>query len=168
MKKLVSCVDSFSELSGRWVSLLILPLVFVVMYEVVMRKVFHAPTSWAFEMTIYLYGAHFMLGMAYTMYHDRHVCIDVIVQQLPERIQLWLRVITFLIYLCLFSESSRMRPWAMPQNHGCIGSTVGVPGSLLSTSTRPSCLWASSCSLFKELPLLSAIFTSSRGRRYEP
>jgi TRAP-type mannitol/chloroaromatic compound transport system permease small subunit len=102
MKNIVSCVDYFSELSGRWVSLLILPLVFVVMYEVVMRKVLHMPTSWAFEMTIYLYGAHFMLGMAYTMYHDRHVRIDVIVLQLPERIQLWLRVITFLIIFVPF------------------------------------------------------------------
>jgi len=102
MRRFAQAIDSLTERSGRWIALLILPLVFVVMYEVILRKVFHAPTRWGFEMTVYLYGAHFMLGMAYTMLHDGHVRIDVIVLQMPERVQLWLRVITFIIIFIPF------------------------------------------------------------------
>lgn len=102
MDKIINAIDSFSEYSGRWVALLILPLIVVVLYEVLLRRVFDAPTKWAFEVTVWLYGAHFMLGMAYTMLYDRHVRIDIIVLQMPERIQLWLRVITFLIIFVPF------------------------------------------------------------------
>ena len=102
MKKFVRAVDAFSEWSGRWVALLILPLVYVVLHEVIARKVFNAPTMWAFEVTVYLYGAHFMLGMGYTLLYDRHVRIDIIVLQMPARAQLWLRVITFVLIFVPF------------------------------------------------------------------
>jgi len=102
MKSFVRAIDGFNERFGRVVALLILPLIFVVLYEVMARKVFEAPTTWAFEVTVYLYGAHFMLGMAYTMLYDRHVRIDIIVIQFPEKVQLYLRVITFLIIFVPF------------------------------------------------------------------
>ena len=102
MKRLVRYINSCNETFGRWVALLILPLVFVVMYEVIARRVFHSPTVWAFEVTVYLYGAHFMLGMAYTLLHDRHVRIDIIVLQFSEKVQLWLRIITFIIIFIPF------------------------------------------------------------------
>ena len=102
MNKLVQAVDAFNEWFGRGVALLILPLIYVVLHEVVARKIFNSPTSWAFEVTVYLYGAHFMLGMAYTLLYDRHVRIDIIVLQLPQRAQLWLRLITFCVIFVPF------------------------------------------------------------------
>lgn len=102
MNKFARAVDAFNEWFGSWVALLILPLIYVVLHEVVARKVFNAPTAWAFEVTVYLYGAHFMLGMAYTLLYDRHVRIDIIVLQLPERVQLWLRLATFCLIFVPF------------------------------------------------------------------
>ncbi len=102
MDKIISIIDTFTEHSGRWIALLVLPLIVVVLWEVLLRRVFDAPTKWAFEVTVWLYGAHFMMGMAYTMLYDRHVRIDIIVLQMPERIQLWLRVITFVIIFVPF------------------------------------------------------------------
>lgn len=93
---LIGWAESLSEFSGKWVAYLILPLTLVVLYEVFMRKVLGAPTSWAHETMVYLYGAHFMLGMAYTLMYDRHVRIDIIVLQMPPRVQAWLRVLTFM------------------------------------------------------------------------
>jgi TRAP-type mannitol/chloroaromatic compound transport system permease small subunit len=102
MKKFVRAVDAFNEFFGKNVALLILPLVFVVVYEVVARKVFRSPTVWAFEVTVWLYGAHFMLGAAYTHLHDRHVRIDILSQKLPTKVQLWLSIITFLFLFVPF------------------------------------------------------------------
>jgi len=102
MKKFVRAVDAFTAFTGKWFALLILPMTFVVMYEVVARKMFHAPTRWGFEMTVYLYGAHFMLGMAVTYLYDRHVRIDVIVTALPQKVQIWLRILTFLFIFVPF------------------------------------------------------------------
>jgi TRAP-type mannitol/chloroaromatic compound transport system permease small subunit len=102
MKKFVRAVDAFNEFFGKWVALLIIPLVLVVTYEVILRKIFRSPTVWAFEMTVYLYGAHFLLGAAYTLLHNRHVRIDILSSKLPVKVQLWLSVITFLVLFVPF------------------------------------------------------------------
>ncbi len=102
MKRFVRAVDSFNEYFGRAVALLMLPLVFVVVYEVIARKVFRAPTIWAFEMTVYLYGAHFMLGAAYTYLHNRHVKIDILSSKLPDKVQTVLSILTFLFIFVPF------------------------------------------------------------------
>ncbi len=102
MDKLISLIDTVNERFGFWVAFLILPMAGVTCYEVIMRKIFMAPTEWAFDVTIYIYGAHFILGFGYCMLYDRHVRIDVIAQQFPERLQTWLRVITFFILFLPF------------------------------------------------------------------
>jgi TRAP-type mannitol/chloroaromatic compound transport system permease small subunit len=43
-----------------------------------------------------------MLGMAIAYLYDRHVRIDVIVTALPEKVQLWLRIFTFLFIFVPF------------------------------------------------------------------
>ncbi len=97
MDSLLRLIDDVNEHAGRWVAYLILPMIFVVMYEVILRRLFNAPTTWAFDMTTYIYAGHFMLGLGYVLLHERHVRIDVISQQFPNKMQLWLRIITFWI-----------------------------------------------------------------------
>ena len=48
-----------------------------VLYEVIMRYVFDAPTIWGFKATTFLYRVHFMLGLAYTDVTDGHVEVDI-------------------------------------------------------------------------------------------
>jgi TRAP-type mannitol/chloroaromatic compound transport system permease small subunit len=95
LKTFVHVVDAISEKVGRFVSYALVPLTAVVAYEVLMRKGFNAPTIWAFEVTVYLYGINYMMAMCTVMRHDKHIRIDIITLQLPERIQLYLRLITF-------------------------------------------------------------------------
>jgi len=102
MKNLTALIDNINEGFGRVVAYLILPMVFVVVYEVVARKIFQAPTEWGFDVTIYIYGAHFILGFGYVMFHDAHVRIDVIYNFLPSTLRDWLKVITFIIFFIPF------------------------------------------------------------------
>jgi TRAP-type mannitol/chloroaromatic compound transport system permease small subunit len=88
-------IDAVNEKVGRVVAYALVPLTAVVAYEVFMRKLFNAPTTWAFEMTVYLYGFHYMMAMGTTMKYDKHIRIDIITLQLSERVQLYLRLITF-------------------------------------------------------------------------
>jgi TRAP-type mannitol/chloroaromatic compound transport system permease small subunit len=90
-------IDALNEKIGVYCSYLILPLVGVVVYEVFMRYVFDAPTSWGFEMTTFLYGVHFMMALAYAHKHDGHVSIDVFEARLPARIRTKLRIISNLV-----------------------------------------------------------------------
>ena len=78
-------------------SFLIYPLLIVVVYEVFMRYVFNAPTTWGFEVTTFLYGLHYMFGLAYTDAYDGHVKVDIFTSLASEKVQTVLRVLTNLV-----------------------------------------------------------------------
>lgn len=97
MFKLDSVIDTLNEKVGFYGSYLILPLIAVVGYEVIMRYGFNAPTSWAFEMTVFIYGVHYSLALAYAHKHNTHVAIDVFESRLSEKSRTILRICTNLV-----------------------------------------------------------------------
>jgi TRAP-type mannitol/chloroaromatic compound transport system permease small subunit len=97
MQIISQSIDALNEKIGVYSSYLVLPLVGVVVYEVFMRYVFDAPTSWGFEMTTFLYGVHFMLALAYAHKHDGHVSIDVFESRFPVKVRTKLRIISNLV-----------------------------------------------------------------------
>lgn len=92
-----SWIDAFIDRQGRLCSLLILPLCGVVIFEVVMRYIFNAPTIWGFEMTTFLYGLHFMLGLAYTERYNGHVKVDILTARIKKKPATILSIITSLV-----------------------------------------------------------------------
>lgn len=94
MNQLAHSIDAFQEWFGRLGALLILPMVGIVVYEVFMRYILNAPTTWGFETTSFIYGVHYMLGLSYTHLHDGHVSIDIFESRLPRRGRAGLRILT--------------------------------------------------------------------------
>lgn len=90
-------INRSNEKIGQWGALLILPMVGVVVYEVIMRYIFTAPTSWGFETTTFIYGVHYILGMSYTQLHNGHVSIDIFEAQLASKKRTILGIITNLL-----------------------------------------------------------------------
>ncbi len=87
-------IDALNEKVGFYSSYLILPLLVVVTWEVLMRYAFNTPTSWAFELTVFIYGVHYSLALAYAHKHDTHVSIDVFESRLAPRPRTILRIVT--------------------------------------------------------------------------
>ena len=58
----ITKIDLFSKRVGNLVCWITIPLIFAMVYEVLARKLFNAPTMWAYDMSRFLYGALFMLG----------------------------------------------------------------------------------------------------------
>lgn len=73
---MVRVIDRFAELCGVVIAWLMVPLVAAVVYEVVARYAFAAPTIWSFDVTYMLYGAMFMLGAAYALRVGAHIRTD--------------------------------------------------------------------------------------------
>jgi TRAP-type mannitol/chloroaromatic compound transport system permease small subunit len=104
LEKISAAIDVFNRKQGEWSALLIIPLTVVVIYEVVMRYVFNAPTVWGFEATTFIYGVHFMLGLAYTHVCDGHVKVDIFTSRAKSRTQAILVILTNLvIFLPVFT-----------------------------------------------------------------
>jgi TRAP-type mannitol/chloroaromatic compound transport system permease small subunit len=94
----VRFIGGLSLWSGRAAALLVVPLVMAMVYEVISRYVFSAPTLWAFEVSYMMMGAIFMLAISYALQVGQHVNVDFIHDALPKRL---VAVIDTLAYLVL-------------------------------------------------------------------
>jgi TRAP-type mannitol/chloroaromatic compound transport system permease small subunit len=93
----VAFLDRISLWSGRIVGWLIIPMVLSLVWEVVARYFFSAPTIWAYDMTYMLYGAFFMLGSAYTLMRGGHIRTDSLYGQWSTRRQGAVDAICYLV-----------------------------------------------------------------------
>lgn len=104
----VRAIDGLAQWSGRVFCWLIVPLVVALTYEVIARYVFHAPTIWAYDVAYMLYGSHFMLGAAYTLYKGGHIRTDIFYQNWSVRTR---GVVDATLYLFLFFPGIALFFW---------------------------------------------------------
>ena len=77
MDRLLDQIDHLNEKVGESVKWVILILTLAIVYDVILRYLFNAPTVWAFDIGYMLGGSFFVLGMGYTLLRDKHVRVDV-------------------------------------------------------------------------------------------
>jgi TRAP-type mannitol/chloroaromatic compound transport system permease small subunit len=85
LMKTIRVIDTMGDWCGRVVSYLILPMICIVSWEVFARYALNAPTIWAYDATYMLYGAHFMLGCAYTLLYCGHIRTDMLWEKFSVR-----------------------------------------------------------------------------------
>lgn len=83
--KVTKYIDKLSQWTGILCLWIVIPLMVVVIYEVVMRKIFNAPTGWSYDTCWMLYSVQFMIGGAYTLLHKGHIRIDIVYNILSPR-----------------------------------------------------------------------------------
>jgi TRAP-type mannitol/chloroaromatic compound transport system permease small subunit len=69
-----------------------------VSYEVFVRYVLRAPTTWAFDFSYITYGALFLMAGAYTLSRNGHVRGDVIYRLWPVRMQAAVDLVLYIIF----------------------------------------------------------------------
>jgi TRAP-type mannitol/chloroaromatic compound transport system permease small subunit len=99
MSRIPHYIDTISETTGNLISFLILALMFVVLFEVLMRYAFSLPQRWTPEMSLFLFGSCFALGGAYTLLHRAHVRMDVLFSRWSPRLQALMDIVTFVFFL---------------------------------------------------------------------
>ncbi len=87
MARTITAIDRFSLLTGRTVCWLTVPLFGAMVYEVIARYVFTAPTMWAYDISRMLYGALFMLGAGYALSKGVHIRADFLYRNWSEKTQ---------------------------------------------------------------------------------
>lgn len=74
-----------SLLLGQAAAWLVLAAIGVTLWEVVLRYVFNAPTSWAHALATVLCGVAFAFGGAYALAQDEHIRIGAVYERLTAR-----------------------------------------------------------------------------------
>ena len=100
MKAYINFADQFVVWIGRSFAWGIFILTAAVMYEVIMRYFFNAPTLWAFDVTIQMYGAVFMMGGASAMSTKTHVKADMYYNRLSEKGQ---AILDLVLFICFYA-----------------------------------------------------------------
>lgn len=101
MKHLMSLlrfIDAVNDWTGKVVSFLLLPIVFVTLCEATARYVFNSPTSWAFDISLLFFGIYVLLTGGYAFRHRSHVNVDLIYEHLPIRVQAIFDLTTFFVF----------------------------------------------------------------------
>ena len=99
-------IDKFSKWIGSTVCWILIPLIFAMTYEVFARKLFLAPTIWAYDISRFLYGALFMLGAGYALSKGVHIRADFLYRNFKTKTQglidFWLYILFYFPGLIVF------------------------------------------------------------------
>lgn len=85
--KALGFAESLNEWIGRIAAYSLYVLAAVMLYDVIARYVFNAPTQWAFELTLFIFSYATLLGGGYVLLHRGHVNLDIFYTRLPPRWQ---------------------------------------------------------------------------------
>ena len=99
MSSTITNIDKWSKWIGNAVCWITMPLMIAMVYEVLARKLFLAPTMWAYDMSRFLYGALFMLGAGYALSRGVHIRADFLYRNFKVKTQ---GLIDFWLYLLFY------------------------------------------------------------------
>jgi TRAP-type mannitol/chloroaromatic compound transport system permease small subunit len=94
-------IDAISAWSGKILRFLILVIGGMLCYEAILRYAFNAPTIWAHELSLHVFGAYSVLGGGYVLLLNEHVRADIIYARLSSKGKTILDLICFPIFLML-------------------------------------------------------------------
>ena len=99
MANTINTIDKSSKWIGNVVCWITVPLMFAMVYEVLARKLFLAPTMWAYDMSRFFYGALFMLGAGYALSRGVHIRADFLYRNFKVKNQ---GLVDFWLYLSFY------------------------------------------------------------------
>ena len=98
MNQFLYFIDRLSAWTGKAFGWCILILTFATTYEVFVRYVLRAPTSWAFDISYIMYGTLFMMAGGYALSRNSHVRGDFVYRLWPPRIQAGIEFVLYFLF----------------------------------------------------------------------
>ncbi len=80
LDRFACAIDGLSEWTGRAAAWLVLVIVLIIAWDVAMRYLFQSGSIKLQELQWHLFALLFLLGAAYTLRHDGHVRVDVLLR----------------------------------------------------------------------------------------
>ena len=100
---MIRVIDALNEGVGRVISTVAVVFAAIIIFDVVMRYAFNAPTRWAFDVSKQLYGFYFVMLGGYALRHQAHVRVDLVTATLRPAMRRWVEVAGYLIFFFPFA-----------------------------------------------------------------
>ena len=126
-RRLYKIIDRFTETTGKGVSFLILVLIFIMVYEVLARYLFNAPTKWAYDLSYMVGGTGMLLGAGYSLLHNVHVRVDIIYDKASSKYKrivdtvgsiVFMLPMVFILMQDAWKEAIRVFIWGTRSDYG--------------------------------------------------
>ena len=92
-------IDALNEKIGHAISWALLLAVIICTGNALIRYAINTSSNAWLEIQWYLFAAMFLLATANTLRRDEHIRIDVISSKLPKRVQVWVDIFGFAVFL---------------------------------------------------------------------
>jgi TRAP-type mannitol/chloroaromatic compound transport system permease small subunit len=102
LEKIAKFIDKINDYVGRVSAFAVLLLMLFVVFEVVSRRFFNAPTIWSFEVVTMLYGFFIIMVAGFGLLHGSIVCIDIFSAKLSAKKQHILSICMYLLFFFPF------------------------------------------------------------------
>lgn len=103
-------------------AVIIFAVVPMLLYEVVARYAFDAPTVWAMEAGTLVFGPHFMLAGPYLLHLKGHVAVDIVSERLRDPAKAWVEAFSYLV-IAIFAAVFAKVSWPLAVNAYQMGET---------------------------------------------
>ena len=110
MTSVLRVIDRINDCLGAIAMAFLFVMIADMLYEVVSRRVFSAPTLWAYDIAYMLNGVGFLFAAGYTLRRNGHIRIDFLSTRFPRKHQDFINLFAyfFLIFpalICLIYGS---------------------------------------------------------------
>lgn len=103
IRALVNFIDKLNFWVGTICNYTVLIVTALVVFEVMSRRVFNAPTVWTFEMITMIYGFYILITLGYGMLLKVNVSVDLLYNKFSPKSKGILDLITFIIFFFPFT-----------------------------------------------------------------
>lgn len=103
-------IDKLGEWTCKISSLTLMLLIGVVIYEVVLRRVFRTSVAWTSQVSWMLWTFISVMSLAWTQLKGEHIAIDVMTRHLSPRMRAALDLICY-AFLCFFFLTYMLLLW---------------------------------------------------------
>jgi TRAP-type C4-dicarboxylate transport system permease small subunit len=123
-------IDRLSELAGYSSAVLILVSMLIVCWGVLLRYVFGASTVWQLELSTYFLMFAAFVGGAYGLKHGDHVNLSLVVDRLPVKAQLYVKLVASVlgfVFIVIVAAIAYFLWWETTQEGRTSGTAWNVP-----------------------------------------
>lgn len=134
MESFVNIYNKFlkvvTTVTGTVAGLLVMLCGFMIVYEVICRGMFNAPTEWVMEISTYCVVIAGFLGMGVAYAGKKHIHVDIFLSKMSAKSRCYIEVVTSVIGI-FYSYVFMVYAWDMVmlsiEYNNCAPTTLGTP-----------------------------------------
>ena len=112
-------ISQFNKIMGEMAGWIVVAMMLTISFDVAMRYLFNAPTTWSFEVNRYMLIMVVFMGGPWTLTAGGHVSVDLFTESMDSKKRVLLDIVTSIracIYMLMFTWESVVFTWDAWEN----------------------------------------------------